>query len=29
MVKRILGRKTVEYMTMNHLPDGKDLTEMK
>ena len=26
--KRILGRKTVEYMTMNHLPDGKDLTEM-
>jgi len=25
---RILGRKTIELMTMNHLPDGKDLTEL-
>ena len=25
---RILGRKTIELMTMNHLPDGKDLTQM-
>ena len=25
---RVIGRKTLEYMTMNHLPDGKDLTEM-
>lgn len=24
---RILGRKTLELMTSNHLPDGKDLTE--
>ena len=24
---RILGRKTIELMTMNHLPDGKDLSE--
>lgn len=24
---RILGRKTVELMTMNHLPDGDDLSE--
>jgi CubicO group peptidase (beta-lactamase class C family) len=23
---RLLGRKTVELMTMNHLPDGQDLT---
>ncbi|MAS29013.1 MAG: serine hydrolase [Flavobacteriaceae bacterium] len=26
--KRIIGRKTIELMTTNHLPDGKDLTEM-
>ena len=26
--ERIIGRKTLEYMTTNHLPDGKDLTEM-
>jgi CubicO group peptidase (beta-lactamase class C family) len=25
---RILGRKTIELMTLNHLPEGKDLTEM-
>ncbi len=25
---RILGRKTVELMTMNHLPDGRDLTDL-
>ena len=25
---RLLGRKTVELMTMNHLPDGHDLTEL-
>ena len=25
---RILGRKTIELMTMNHLPDGKDLAEL-
>ena len=25
---RILGRKTIEWMTMNHLPDGKDMTDM-
>ena len=25
---RILGRKTVEYMTMNHLPEGKDMADM-
>ena len=25
---RVIGRKTLEYMKMNHLPDGKDLTEM-
>ena len=25
---RILGRKTVELMTMNHLPGGQDLTEL-
>tara|TARA_X000001036_G_scaffold68759_1_gene59852 strand:+ start:34 stop:1236 length:1203 start_codon:yes stop_codon:yes gene_type:complete len=25
---RVIGRKTLEYMTMNHLPEGKDLTEM-
>ncbi len=24
---RILGRKTLELMTMNHLPDGKDLSD--
>jgi CubicO group peptidase (beta-lactamase class C family) len=26
--QRILGRKTVEYMTMNHLPTGGDLASM-
>jgi CubicO group peptidase (beta-lactamase class C family) len=26
--ERILGRKTIELMTMNHLPDGKDLTDL-
>ena len=26
--KRILGRKTVELMTMNHLPDNADLSRM-
>jgi CubicO group peptidase (beta-lactamase class C family) len=25
---RILGRKTIELMTINHLPGGKDLTEL-
>src|SRR5205085_8512341 len=25
---RILGRKTIELMTANHLPDGQDLTQM-
>jgi CubicO group peptidase (beta-lactamase class C family) len=25
---RLLGRKTVELMTMNHLPDGQDLTTL-
>ncbi len=25
---RVLGRKTVELMTMNHLPGGRDLTEL-
>jgi CubicO group peptidase (beta-lactamase class C family) len=25
---RLLGRKTVELMTMNHLPDGQDLTQL-
>ena len=25
---RILGRKTVEYMTMNHLPGGRDMASM-
>jgi len=25
---RILGRKTLELMTMNHLPDGKDMSSM-
>ena len=25
---RLLGRKTVEYMTCNHLPSGGDLTSM-
>ncbi len=24
---RILGRKTIELMTLNHLPDGKDLSD--
>lgn len=26
--ERIIGRKTLQYMTSNHLPNGKDLTEM-
>ena len=26
--QRILGRKTVEYMTSNHLPTGGDLASM-
>ena len=26
--KRIIGRKTLELMTTNHLPDNQDLTEM-
>ena len=26
--KRIIGRKTIDLMAPNHLPDGKDLTEM-
>ncbi len=25
---RLLGRKTIELMTMNHLPGGRDLTEL-
>ncbi len=25
---RILGRKTIELMTMNHLPDGRDMSSM-
>ena len=25
---RLLGRKTVEYMTINHLPNGSDLADM-
>jgi CubicO group peptidase (beta-lactamase class C family) len=25
---RLLGRKTVELMTMNHLPEGQDLTQL-
>ena len=25
---RIIGRKTLQYMTSNHLPNGRDLTEM-
>ena len=25
---RLLGRKTVEYMTMNHLPENQDLKDM-
>jgi CubicO group peptidase (beta-lactamase class C family) len=25
---RLLGRKTIELMTMNHLPDGQDLTNL-
>ena len=25
--QRIIGRKTLEYMTSNHLPQGADLTE--
>lgn len=25
---RILGRKTIDLMTMNHLPDGQDLTQL-
>jgi CubicO group peptidase (beta-lactamase class C family) len=25
---RLLGRKTVELMTMNHLPGGQDLTQL-
>jgi len=25
---RVLGRKTVEYMTINHLPTGADLVTM-
>jgi len=25
---RILGRKTIELMTMNHLPGGRDMTEL-
>jgi CubicO group peptidase (beta-lactamase class C family) len=25
---RILGRKTVEYMTTNHLPGGRDMDQM-
>ena len=25
---RIIGRKTLELMTTNHLPDNQDLTEM-
>ena len=26
--KRLIGRKTIDLMATNHLPDGKDLTEM-
>jgi len=26
--KRLVGRKTIELMSCNHLPDGQDLTEM-
>tara|TARA_Y100000994_G_scaffold202372_1_gene173332 strand:+ start:449 stop:1651 length:1203 start_codon:yes stop_codon:yes gene_type:complete len=26
--KRLIGRKTLELMTVNHLPDNQDLTEM-
>ncbi len=26
--KRLLGRKTIELMTQNHLPDGNDLSDM-
>ena len=26
--QRILGRKTIELMTMNHLPGGQDLTKL-
>jgi CubicO group peptidase (beta-lactamase class C family) len=26
--ERLLGRKTIELMTSNHLPDGRDLTEL-
>lgn len=26
--RRVLGRKTIEYATSNHLPDGKDLASM-
>jgi CubicO group peptidase (beta-lactamase class C family) len=26
--KRIIGRKTLEMMISNHLPDGKDLTDL-
>ena len=25
---RLLGRKTIELMTANHLPDGQDLTQL-
>jgi len=25
---RVLGRKTVEFMTVNHLPDNKDMATM-
>src|SRR5690606_26814215 len=25
---RLLGRKTVEYMRLNHLPDGRDMAQM-
>ncbi|MDJ0789581.1 MAG: serine hydrolase domain-containing protein [Myxococcota bacterium] len=26
--QRVIGRKTLQYMTRNHLPEGKDLTEL-
>ena len=26
--RRIIGRKTLEYMTINHLPEGKTLNEL-
>jgi len=26
--RRLLGRKTIELMTMNHLPGGHDLTQL-